>query len=124
MILERRLVFRGQHGSDPTSLSIRIGEPNFPAKTPGMEQFFGCPIEYGLRGTRPHEVFGMDAMQAVGAAFCVVHIFIKEMATKGTWYWEDGRLYNLDGESPLPLEKQQATYGVDIQIDRRGEKRS
>ena len=118
MILERRLRFTPHGSSESNLLCLRIGEPCFPAKTPGMEQFFGCPVDYGLRGVQPHEVFGMDAMQASGAALAAIHIFIKEMAKQGAWCWDDGRPYSIKDDAPVPLQSQEATLGVEIKIDR------
>jgi hypothetical protein len=117
MILERRLRFTPTGSNEFNVLVIQIGEPTFPARTPGMERFFGCSLDYGLRGVRPHEVFGVDAMQASGAALAAIHIFIREMAKKGVWSWEDGRPYKVEDDAPVPLSSQEAVRTANTKIE-------
>lgn len=105
MVFERKLLYKDHSESGEQAITVRVGSPYFPAKTAGMETFYACPVQLASH-VPAHESFGIDEMQAIGVALSMAHIYLRDLAAGGELRWEDGRLYNHEHESPIPLEKQ------------------
>ena len=104
MEIERRLRFRRPGVSAAEEIVVSVGFPYFPAKALGMEQFHGCYLSLGDASGVCQEAFGIDYMQALGAALRVVQIYLERLSEIGELTLSDGTLYDPRTHGPIPGE--------------------
>lgn len=92
---EFRFVRRGQ--AEARTLVVGITAP-FDAPTPTGETF-GCVVSFLGGDESRHEVYGLDAMAAIGTALASIDTYLASMANLGELTWADGRKYQPERES-------------------------
>lgn len=102
MLAERTFTLINKVTGDKQDIKVGIGEPYFPAKVPGLEEFAGCQVHTGTVDAGQHEVYGVDKLQALCNGLTSIDFFLKAMATQGDLFWPNGGTYNPKLEAPFP----------------------
>ena len=102
MLAERILTLVDRSTGNRQEIKVGIGEPYFPAKAEGSQEFAGCQVHIGTVGAGQHEVYGIDKLQALCNGLTSIDFFLKTMVTQGDLFWPNGNAYNPKLEAPFP----------------------
>lgn len=123
MLIERTFTLIIKTSGNKQEIKVGIGEPYFPAKALGLEEFAGCQVHTGTMDAGQHEVYGVDKLQALCNGLTSIDFFLKAMANQGDLFWPNGNMYNPKLEAPFPStvsEVFDATLGVKREGDKGG----
>lgn len=112
MLIERNLVWVRRRDGKKFQIKVGVGLPYRPARLAGFEDMAACVVHTGLDDAGEREVFGIDELQALGAALSSVDAFLKVMIAQGEFFWGDGRQYTPPKDSIFAIDIRNIVEGI------------